>query len=176
MAIKILLVVAILLIILLVTVMILFKVTVRSRDTVKKPNERVYGTGERLALVLYQPSNHGSNIKPTLAMAQALAEEGYTVTVNYPSELLPYRVEDYDALIFGTNVYLGETAQPLKKYLCAHPFTGKKVVLYLTGSASEAPELEPLQKLIPGGNEIHTIKVRASEQQRLADFVKDALK
>lgn len=175
MAMKIILAVVILLVIALVSVMIFFKVAVRSRDMVRKPIEQAYGTGERRALVLFQPSNHGGNVPITLAMAEALVEEGYTVTVNYPSELVPYDLEDYDALLFGTNVYVGETAQPLKKYLTSHKFSGKKVVLFVTGRLTEQPELETLKKLVPDGNEVHAIKVRPTEQQRLIDFVKESL-
>lgn len=155
-----------------VTVMILLKSTVRTRDRVRRPDERVYGAGNRRALLLYQPSNRGSNVNTTLALAKVLGAEGYTAIVNHPSEVLPYRPEDFDLLLFGTNVYLGQTAKPLQSYLRAQRFTGKRVILYVTGSLAGAPELAELAGCVPPGNDVRTVKLKSGEQDKLIDFVK----
>ena len=58
------------------------------RDQYYKPNERVYGVGFKKALLIYQPSNRGSNHLVAQILAKALAQTGYTVTVNHPSRRL----------------------------------------------------------------------------------------
>ncbi len=159
----------------LIAAMALLKGAVRKRDRVRSPEERTYGAGERAALLLYQPSNHGGNVPLTQALAEQVAALGYTVTVNYPSEQLPYNPEDYDLLIFGTNVYMGEVAEPVKKYLSAHPFADKRVLLYVTGKLAERPELDALAALVPPGNEVAGVKLRAQEPEKLLDFARGFL-
>lgn len=156
----------------LVAAMVGLKITVRSRDRVRLPDEKVYGRGSRRALLLYQPSNRGGNVNLSLGLAKVLGEEGYTVVVNYPSELLPYCPEDFDLLLFGTNVYLGETAKPLQSYLHSHPFTGQRVILYVTGQSAASPELAALEGQIAGDNEVYSIKIKPGDQEGLIRFVK----
>ena len=172
----ILMILAVLLVSGLIAAMALLKGAVRKRDRVRSPEERTFGAGERGALLLYQPSNHGSNAPLTQALAEEVAALGYTVTVNYPSEQLPYNPEDYDLLIFGTNVYMGEVADPLKKYIAAHPFAGKRVLLYVTGQLTEHAELDALAALVPPGNEVAGVKLRAQEREKLLEFARDFIR
>ena len=151
--------------------LIFFKLTAGLRDSRRRWAEKRVGQGERKALLLYQPSNARRNVPQAEALAARLAEKGYAVTVNHPSEDLPYAPGDYDLLVFGTPVYLGETARPLRRYLETHPFTGKRVLLYVDGLDLEhAPELEPLKELVPPGNELHAVKVAPRDRAGLLAF------
>lgn len=155
--------------------MVFFKLTVGRRDSWRRPEEKRRGTGEKRALLLYQPSNGGHNIPQAEALAGLLAEEGYTVTVNYPSGQLDYDPGQYDLLAFGTPVYMGETAKPLHQYLESHPFTGKRVLLFVNGRDEKAPELEALKLRVPEGNEVFGIKVANQDTKRLLEFAKEHL-
>ena len=156
-----------------VAAMIFFKLTIGRRDSWRKSEEKRYGTGEKKALLLYQPSNGNHNVPQAEALGRLLAGAGYAVTVNHPSEQVAYDPMEYDLLAFGTPVYMGETAKPLNKYLEDHPFTGKRVLLFVTGGDLEkAPELEALKLRAGDGNEIFGVKVAAKDVQGLLDFAK----
>lgn len=148
--------------------MIFFKLTVSIRDSRRRPEEKRLGAGTRKALLLYQPSNRRRNVPQAEALAERLAEMGYAVTVNHPSEELTYAPEDYELLVFGSPVYMGETARPLRRYLEEHPFTGKRVLLYVDGLDLErAPELEALKALVAEGNDLRAVKVAPRDREGL---------
>ena len=154
-----------------VGLLIFFKLTVSIRDSRRRPAEKRLGQGARKALLLYQPSNGRRNVPQAEALAARLAEMGYAVTVNHPSEDLPYAPGDYDLLVFGTPVYMGETARPLRRYLETHPFTGKRVLLYVDGlDLGRAPELEALKELVHAGNELYAVKVAPRDREGLLAF------
>lgn len=153
-----------------VIAMIFFKLTIGKRDSWRGPEEVVYGEGEKRALLLYQPSNGRHNVPLATALAKWVAEKGYTVTVNYPSEQLTYDPADYDLLIYGSAVYMGETSKALRNYIQAHPVTGKNVVLFVTGMDGKTPELEALKLMLPDDNRVFGVKVAAKETQKLLDF------
>lgn len=155
-----------------VAAMVLFKLSIGKRDSWRSPDEKTVGTGEKRALFLYQPSNGKHNMPLAKALAELVAERGYTVTVNYPSEQLTYESAQYDLLIYGSAVYMGETSKALRNYIQAHPVTGKQVLLFVTGMDSKAPELEALKLLLPDENRISGVKVTAKETQKLLDFAK----
>lgn len=156
-----------------VAAMIFFKLTIGKRDSWKKPEEIRMGDGEKRALFLYQPSNGRHNVPLAMALAGALAERGYAVTLNHPSEQLAYDPAQYDLLVYGSPVYMGETSKALRNYIQAHPVAGKDVLLFVTGMEPEkAPELEALKLLLPDENRIHAVKVSCKEQQKLLDFAR----
>lgn len=155
-----------------VAAMIFFKLTVGRRDSWRRSEEKRFGTGEKQALLLYQPSNGGHNGPQAEALAKLLAEEGYTVTVNHPSDQAGYDPARYALLVFGTPVYMGETAKPLHRYLETHPFTGKRVLLFVNGLDEKAPELEALKLRVPEGNEVYGIKVSNKDTGRLLGFAR----
>ena len=72
-----------------VGLLIFFKLTVSIRDSRRRPAEKRLGQGARKALLLYQPSNGRRNVPQAEALAARLAEMGYAVTVNHPSEDCP---------------------------------------------------------------------------------------
>ncbi len=152
--------------------LIFFKFTAGRRDSWRMPDEKIVGDGTRKALLLYQPSNGGHNVPLADALARQVAEQGYTVTVNHPSERVTYDLEGYDLLLFGTPSYLGETSKALRSYIKAHPVWGKRILLFVTGTLSDAPELEALKGLFPPENEVYSIKITTAESARLLDFSK----
>lgn len=155
-----------------VAAMIFFKLTIGRRDSWRSPDEQTVGSGERKALLLYQPSNGRHNVPMAEALARQVADRGYTVTVNHPSEQLTYDPAEYDLLLYGTPVYMGETSKALRNYVQAHPVTGKQIILFVTGMQEKAPELEALKLLLPDENLVSGIKVGAKETEKLLDFAK----
>ncbi len=150
--------------------MVFFKLTMGARDSWRKPEEKIVGNGGKKALLLYQPSNGRHNVPLAMALAELAAQRGYTVTVNYPSEQLEYDPAEYDLLLYGGSVYMGETSKALRNYIQAHPVTGKDILLFLTGLRPESPEGEALKLLLPDANRVNAIKVSVKETERLLDF------
>ncbi len=147
----------------------LYRILTR-RDRVHPSDERVYGVGFKKALLIYQPSNRGGNALPTQTLAKALAQTGYTVTVNHPSRGLTYDPMAYDLLIFGGATYLGGLARPLMAYLSRLSYTGRRVLLYVTGDMERTTELATFRLYVPAGNKVRSIKIRPNEGRKLATF------
>lgn len=150
--------------------MVFFKLMIGARDSWRKPEEKIVGDGEKRALLLYQPSSGKHNVPMALALAELAASKGYTVTVNHPSEKLGYDPAEYDLLIYGSPVYMGDTSKALRNYIQAHPVTGKDILLLITGLQPESPEGEALKLLLPDANRVSIIKVTTKETGRLLDF------
>lgn len=148
----------------------MFYWTARRRDLIRRPVEKQVGYGARKALLIYQPSNQGSNHAVAWALARALAKAGHTVTLNYPSPVLSYDPQDYDLLIFGGSAYIGAVGRPLKDYLSSLRFRGKQVLLFVVGDLERAPELAGLRLCVPEGNHIRSIKIRPDEEKKLCQF------
>ena len=104
------------------------------------------------------------------ALARALVRAGHTVTVNFPSPLLDYDPMDYDLLVFGGSVYMGEVARPLKDYLSSLRFRGRQVLLFAVGDLDRSPELASLRLCVPAGNQVRSIKVKPGEAALLCQF------
>lgn len=155
-----------------VAAMVFFKLSIGKRDSWRSPDEKIVGSGEKRALLLYQPSNGKHNLPLAKALAELLAQRGYTVTVNYPSEQLTYDPAQYDLLVYGSPVYMGETSKALRNYIQAHPVTEKQVLLFVTGMSEKGPELEALKLLLPDENRIYGVKVSVKERSKLLDFAK----
>ena len=151
------------------TVLLLYRV-LNQRDQVHKPHETIYGVGFKRALLIYQPSNRGGNRLAAQILAEALAQAGYTVTVNHPSRRLEYDPMGYDLLIFGGAAYLGGLARPLIDYASRLKYTGRRVLLYVTGDMERTPELAAFRLCVPAGNRVRSIKIRPWEGKKLAEF------
>lgn len=144
--------------------------TVRRRDLVRRPSEERYGVGFKKALLIYQPSNRGKIAPLVRALARTLAQAGHTVTVNFPSPVLDYNPMDYDLLVFGGSVYMGEVGRPLKDYLSSLRFRGRQVLLFVVGDLERSPELASLRLCVPAGNQVRSIKVKPGEVSLLCTF------
>lgn len=103
------------------------------------------------ALVVYQPSmitNSTKNI--AYQISNGLKDEGYEVTVAHPGKSLTTDLSAYDAVVFGSPVYMGQTSSVLNDYIKnIKNLKNQKVILFVTGSADDSVQLDSLGKLIP---------------------------
>lgn len=146
---------------------------VKALNAQHEPKELNFGDGKKSALVVYQPTKHGAEAELTVALAGCLAQNGYTVTVNYPSYELKYILSEYDLLVFGSGVCLGRVSPILSEYMMTHPFKNKKVLVYTVGrNTGDLTDLNELKILIDAqNNEVHAIKVSKRQEAELAAFV-----
>ena len=153
-----------------------FFTTVSSVNKEHAPAEAVVGTGDRSALVIYEPSRLSTTKDMSMAIADTLAGAGYTVTVNFPSSRLDYDLEDYDVIAFGTPVYAGQVSSALKSYVESNPVEGKHVLVYVTGaSPDDTKELDEMVSWVNAANSVSSIKVTKDDGERLSAFVKESL-
>ncbi len=102
------------------------------------------------ALVVYQPSK-GTDIAKNMAMqiAKGINSKGYEVTLSYPGKHLSTDISQYSVIVFGSPVYASRTSTVLKDYIKSIPdFTGKKVVLFTTGSMDDSKQLDEIASLL----------------------------
>ena len=146
---------------------------VKALNARREPNELKFGDGKKSALVIYQPTKYGAETNLTMALADYLARNGYTVTVNYPSHELNYILSEYDLLVFGSGVCLGRVSPILSEYIMTHPFKNKKILIYTVGShVADLSDLNELKILIDAqNNEVHAIKVSKGQETELIAFL-----
>ena len=132
----------------------------------RAPNERRFPLeGGKRALLLYQPTRHDTASRYAVQIAEGLNERGYDVTVNFAGESLPYDLNDYELLIFGTGAYMSMGAIPVRRYLRNHPFSRKQVVLFSVGSNLQAdPEIEQMKA-----------EIKAIKESRNLDAIPDGI-
>lgn len=153
-----------------------FFTTISSVNKEHTPAEVVVGTGDRSALVIYEPSRLSTTKDMSMTIADTLAGAGYTVTVNFPSSRLTYNLEDYDFIAFGTPVYAGQISSVLKSYVESNPVEGKHILVYVTGAApDDTKELEEMGSWVSAANSVSSIKVTKDDGERLSAFVKEGL-
>ncbi len=142
-----------------------------------QPNEVVLkGNDNKKALVLYQKSKHSTATNITMALAQELNRNGYTVVINHPSPKLTYKTEDFEVLAFGSAVYMGSVSKPLQEYMGKASLKGKNVLVYAVGSATEVTtEVDMLKEKSVGADIIDGIKVKKGEEDKMRAFVKKFL-
>lgn len=140
----------------------------------RTPKEERYGGEQgKNALILYQPSPHGTVDIAAKRAALALNEKGYTVVMNYPSDLLDYDLDQYEVVCLGSAVYIGKVSAALTNYIKKHPFTGKRVFLFLIGKETEEKgELERTEALIGTGNAVSRVKVMRGQESLADDIIR----
>ena len=155
-------------------VMLVMKHMMKKLMEERAPNERRFPLeGGKRALLLYQPTRHDTASRYAVQIAEGLNGRGYDVTVNFAGESLPYDLNDYELLVFGTGAYMGMGAIPVRRYLRNHPFSRKQVVLFSVGSNLQSdPEIEQMKTEIPHGNILYRIKVSRNQEDVMADFLK----
>lgn len=154
--------------------MLVFKSYLNLNTKELSPNEKILeGNSGKKALVLYQKSKHESATNITMALAEELNKNGYTVVINHPSSKLSYKVEDYDLLAFGSAVYMGSVSEPLKKFIEEASFNDKNVIVYTVGgSLEEKADVEGLKEKVKGAKKVDGIKVKKGEEERIKEFVR----
>ncbi|WP_343209745.1 hypothetical protein [Anaerolentibacter hominis] len=173
---KILLGIVIVLAMIIAGMMLFFRHFLRLLQRKNRSEERRLEGGSRQALILWHPSGHNSMRRVTDLAAKKLQEKGYTVTVNYVSDQLNYQPEEYDLLMFGTPVYMGQTSLPLQNYLKGHSFAGKQVVIYVCGmDTSKTDELDVLKEMVSPGSEATAVKVEKAHPEKIEEILEKAL-
>ena len=140
------------------------------------PDEKVVGNGVKKALIIYQPTKNEVAKNLTKVIADCLLQNGYTVTVNYPSDELNYILSEYDLVAFGSAVYIGRFSLTLGSYMLKNRFKNKKVIVYTVApNVNNITDLNDLKVLVDSGNEVHAIKVYKDHDERLKKFVKEII-
>lgn len=123
-------------------------------------------------LILYQESRMGLTKKAVNLAAETFQAEGYSVVMNHPRGDSSYKLDDYDIIVLSSPVYVGEVSKPLVTFAGTKDFTGKKVMILLTGGdLSSTAEIEKVEKQIANAKYIKAIKVNKAD-----DSVKNAIK
>lgn len=150
---------------------------VTSINKVYDPKEIKVEGGQKQALIIYEPSKSNLSEEVTLKIADTMKEEGYTVTINYPSDKLNYDLNKYDVIAFGSPVYCGQVSPVLKKYIENNPIENKKVIAYTIGhDDNNKTDLENLESYISDNNVINAEKYTKNSQSTFFEFIKQAIK
>ena len=140
------------------------------------PDEVIIGSGQKQALVIYEPSKHDTTKDMTMILAETLVDEGFTVTINFPSSKLTYSWEDYDIIAFGSPVYVGEVSPVLKDYVESNPIQGKNILIYVTGmEPADTKELSKMTSWVNADNSIVSIKIAKEDKEVFTSFVRESL-
>lgn len=146
--------------------------SVNGKDQANKEQQFMVNPGEKSALVLYQESRMGLTNKAVKLVSSTLQAEGYSVTLNHPRSDSAYNVQDYDIIVLASPVYAGQVSVPLLNYAGEQDFTGKKVLVLLTGSdLAQTAELEAVEEKVSGASTLNSIKVDEADE-RLSDAMK----
>lgn len=150
-------------------------------DSQEKPDPKVYLTDQKQnkknVLLLYHNSRHGTMEKRVGFMAKILNEQGYDVYVDHPSKKIEYNPMDYDVLVFACPVYLGNYSKAFDKYIEAHPFVSKRVLILLMGmDAEEKKELDKFEEALPKNNSVYKLKIDNKDEKVLAKYLRKKTK
>ena len=175
-AIKMILIILATIVVLISCAVVWFYTLANSLSKEHKPAEVIIGSGEKSALVIYEPSMLSTTKDISMTIAEALAEEGFTVTLNLPSPQLDYKLADYDFIAFGSPVYAGRISSALKSYVEKNPVENKHILVYVTGGlVDDTKELEEMVSWVNPNNTVRSIKVNKGGMERLSEFVKEGL-
>lgn len=152
------------------TYVIINKKELKSKEIIIK------GNNKKNALILYQKSRHKTATNITMGIVKFLNSKGYNVTVNHPSSINKYNIEEYEIVFLGSAVYMGTVSEPLIKYIESNKFSGKKVIIYLIGLVTEKnTEIELLKNKINGACLVEGIKVKKGEEAKIEDLIEKVL-
>ncbi len=171
------LIVFILLLVCILYISVIVKKSVECLNRTYEPDEITVGEGKKLALIIYQPTRHGSIENISMAIAEELALNDYKVILNYPSKLLNYRLNEYDLICFGGGVYFSRTSPILSDYILSNPCKNKKVLVYLVGRlVDEEKEINELAVLLGGSNKVYKAKVKKDQTKEVRNLVSSIIK
>lgn len=149
-------------------------------DSQEKPNPKVYLTNQKQrkkVLLLYHNSRHKTMEKRVSLMSKILNEQGYDVYVDHPSKNVDYNPMEYDVLVFACPVYLGNYSKAFDKYIEAHPFVSKKVLILLMGmDPEEKRELDKFENALPKNNSVYKLKIDNKDERVLVKYLKKKTK
>ena len=149
--------------------------TVNGKEQADQERQFPVEIGEKSALVLYQDSRLGLTQKAAELVCTTLQSENFSVTANHPRADSPYDPQDYDIVVLASPVYAGQVSEPLLRFADVQDFTGKTVLVLLTGSdLEETAELDAVKGKIRGANVLNGIKVDQADQ-RITDALKELI-
>lgn len=124
------------------------------------------------ALLVYQPGRGDTSHEVAKSIAEGIKDSGYDVTMNYVGDYLPKSTEEYDLIVIGTTVYMGQVSKNVQEYVeNIDNYGDGKLVIYSKGSAEESPELEELEKSFNSKKPDKKFKINVSEGN---DYKKEA--
>jgi flavodoxin len=151
-----------------VILMILVKVMVGENNKDKGEYRKVLSAevaDAPKALVVYQPTVGDSGKTIAERIAAGLNENGYEVTLAYPSEKLSSDISAYDIVVLGSGVYAGKSSKALRDYVSSvDSFSGKTIFLYSVGSMETMEELDEFGAEIEGSNGLITFKFQSTDK------------
>lgn len=164
------------LLIILFFISIIIKRDLDSLSIIHQPNQVDLGNGEKTALIIYQPASSRSVTQITMALAEALVQNSYKVTVNFPSDSLNYDLSSYDLIAFGSGVFMGSVSSTLCNYMFQNKFRNKKVLIYTIGQKlKDTSDLSELKIQLDNRNDIYSIKLKKGQEAEMRHFVNEML-
>lgn len=128
--------------------------------------------GNRNALILYQKSRFSLTQDTVICMAETLQKVGYSVVANHPRHDLLYEIQDYDLVVLCSPVYGGTVSQPLLDYASSHDFSGRNVVVVITGKdLSTDAEIGMVMDAVKGTDDINGIKTDRADNDFARQFL-----
>lgn len=136
------------------------------------------GVDDGMALVVYQPSPNGKIDDYARQIAKELFRQGYKVVLDRPSIDLSTSVAEYDIIVLGSKVYIGQVSELLLDYVASLPsLTHKTLGLFSSGRLETSNEFDEIENLVKGSPRIVTTKFLpysyATPEELIADFVRD---
>lgn len=149
--------------------------TVNGKEQADQEQQFPADSAGKNALVLYQGSRLGLTQKAAEFACSSLQGEGFSVTANHPRADSTYDPQEYDIVVLASPVYAGQVSEPLLRFADTQDFTGKNVLVLLTGSdLEETAELDAVKGKIRGANVLGGIKVDQADQ-RITDALKELM-
>ncbi|SET43576.1 flavodoxin domain-containing protein [[Clostridium] polysaccharolyticum] len=136
----------------------------------RKAYAETFGSGDKKAFVMYQPSSTDVMKNITDNYVRGLVDAGYTVDVTYPDLEKEYDVSQYDLVSYGSPVYGGKALDIMKK--CVEKITnykdGIQVFLYTTGVDNKEKEMDGFKKAVQYSN-VTTQKIYVNSKTKLEE-------
>lgn len=164
--------------IILLIIMLWFASFINMNNKFLIPKEEKYGIDKGLkALIIYQPSKHGTLYKMVMVAVDVFVKNGYEVTINYPNKGVTYNMSDYDIILFGSPIYCGSVSKSLLFYLEHCIFSNNKVGVFLTGVTEWMDtDFEEIDKNIDDSkNEVLRIKLNKDDEADMRKFVNELI-
>ncbi|MGB4660031.1 MAG: flavodoxin domain-containing protein [Mobilitalea sp.] len=151
--------------------------TVSSINKEHKTEEVVIGEGEKTALLIYEPSKHDTAKEVSMSVAQIMADNGYTVTINFPSSELSYDWANYDVIALGSPIYMGKVSPVLEDYAKRNPIENKNLLLYSIGSApvDNTTEIDEMNSWFSSNNNIVKMKCKIDERATFENTIEKVM-
>lgn len=139
------------------------------------------GLDDGLALVIYQPSNSGKIDDWARLIAGVLYKAGYKVVLDQPSLDLSTQISEYDLIVLGSSVQVGQMSAAILDYAYNLPgLRNKTLGLFSNSQSKNTSEFDEIAGIVKGKPRLVTAKFDENDllvsKRVLRQFVKDLLK